>query len=86
MIDVILTLINGVLGFLNSFLPLSPFDSIISNNEYIINALGWLNWLIPVGDMVDILGLYLAALLTWSVADLVLGGFGKVTSFTVGSD
>lgn len=85
MIDVILTLINGVLGFLNAVLPLSPFDGIIASNEQVLGALGWLNWFIPVGDFVGIFAVYLTALVAWCAADLALEGFGKVTRFSAGS-
>ena len=42
MIDVVLELVNGLLGWLNGILPDSPFASLIESNENVVTALGWL--------------------------------------------
>lgn len=74
MIDVILSFLNGILGFLNGILPDSPFTDIIEGNETMLNALGWLNWLVPINDLLAIFSVYLVALLAYQAASLALDG------------
>lgn len=45
---------------LQSVLPLSPFTGFIQDLE-LSDGLSWLNWFIPVGQMVEIFGLWLVA-------------------------
>lgn len=45
---------------LQSVLPLSPFTGFIQDLE-LSDGLSWLNWFIPVGQMVEIFGLWLLA-------------------------
>lgn len=45
---------------LQSVLPLSPFTGFIQDLE-LSDGLAWLNWFIPVGQMVEIFGLWLVA-------------------------
>ena len=45
---------------LQSVLPLSPFTGFIEDLE-LSDGLSWLNWFIPVGQMVEIFGLWLVA-------------------------
>lgn len=57
----------GVLGafysLLSGVLPQSPFRALQIGAD-IDTALGWLNWVVPVGDMLSLMGLWLAAILT----------------------
>lgn len=49
-----------------SFLPLSPFAS-ASLPEGVTLGLGWLNWLMPVGDMILVLDAWLLAAMMWAL-------------------
>lgn len=84
MIDVVLELLNGVLGFLNGVLPDSPLQSLITNNEQIIDALGWLNWFVPISELLTIFGVYLVALVAWQAVDMALDGINFAKNIVAG--
>ena len=63
------TLLSGILGFFNDVLPDSPFQDVLQGAEDLQMGLAWLNWLIPVGDMLGIFLAYLAVLLIWAAVD-----------------
>lgn len=84
MIDVILSFLDGILGFLNGLLPDSPFADIIASNEVMLNALGWLNWLVPISDLLGIFSVYLVALLAYQAASLALDGAIVVKDAVIG--
>lgn len=79
MLDGILSFLNGVIGFLASVLPESPFSSVLDSttelSETVHMALGWLNWFVPVGDMLGIFVAYLGVLLLIVAIDFFVGGF-----------
>lgn len=84
MIDVVLELVNGLLGWLNAILPSSPFTGLIESNENVVTALGWLNWLVPISDLLAIFAVYLGALLAWQVVDTVFDGINFAKSIVAG--
>lgn len=65
MLSFLASLIQGVVGFLVSFLPDSPLRAFGDVLEGVSLGLGWLNWLVPVGPMLAVLTAWLAALLVW---------------------
>lgn len=67
MIDYVSGLLSGFVGFFVSFLPVSPFAG-IELEETFSTGLGWLNWLVPFGDIVNLFTAWCAAAL------LVAGG------------
>lgn len=77
MISMIVGMITGIVGWLNGILPNSPFQDLLTGNNAILTGIGWLNWFIPVGDLLAIFGLYLAALLLWVGVDFALSSAGK---------
>lgn len=77
MIALVLGIVKGVMGWLNDVLPNSPFDSLIAGNDAILQGIGWLNWFIPVADMLLIFAGYLAVLIAWVVIDHLLSTAGK---------
>ena len=72
MLSFLSTLLSGILGFLNSVLPDSPFSDVLQGAEDLQTGLAWLNWLIPVGSILNIFLAYLVVLLLWAAADYVL--------------
>lgn len=49
--------------FISSVLPLSPFRQFLGEFAVIAGSkLGWLNWLVPVGPMLTVMGAWLAAI------------------------
>lgn len=84
MIDVVLELLNGVLGFLNGVLPDSPFAGLIESNEFVVTALGWLNWFVPITDLLTMFGVYLVALVAWQAVDMALDGINFTKTIIAG--
>lgn len=67
MIQKLLDLVDYAL----SLLPQSPFQDIafeIQNSD----AVGYLNWFLPIGRIMQIMGLWLAAILTYYLATIIL--------------
>lgn len=85
MISAILSLLNGILGFLAGMLPDSPFATIVEGNETVLTAIGWLNWLFPVGQCLAIFGLWLAALLAWTAINISLDAAAAARNAAFGS-
>lgn len=56
---------------IQSILPASPFAPWIEQMET-WPALAWLNWLIPVGDMVKVFGAWLGCVAIFYLAQVVL--------------
>lgn len=54
-------LLNAFLDWLLTVLPTSPFRTFIDTCSD-LPALGWLNWFVPVGQMIAIAELWLAAI------------------------
>lgn len=73
MIQFLNTLLAGIIGFLNSFLPTSPFDGLLQSSEGLRLGLAWANWFFPIGDCLVIFGLVLGMLVVWIVVRLSLG-------------
>lgn len=72
MLSWISSLLSGILGFFNSVLPDSPFADVLQGSEDLQTGLAWLNWLMPIGDMLGIFLAYLAVLLVWAAVDFAL--------------
>lgn len=85
MINAILSLLNGILGFLAGILPDSPFATIVEGNETVLTAIGWLNWLFPVGQCLAIFGLWLGLLLAWTAVNMALDGVAAARNAAFGS-
>lgn len=83
MIGLVVGLIQGVLGFLNSVLPTSPFQGMLTGLDSLQLGLGWLNWVVPVGDMALIFGLWLTALLAWAAVDWAMSSAVRLTGSAV---
>lgn len=84
MIDVVLELVNGLLTLLNGILPSSPFSGLIESNENVITALGWLNWFVPISDLLVMFSAYLIALLAWQAVDMFLHGVSFAKAVVAG--
>lgn len=77
MLDFLAQLFGGIFGFLADHLPNSPVQQWISDfatggNELHM-GLGYLNWLVPVGDLIGILTAYVALLAIWIAVRAILG-------------
>lgn len=73
MMGFIADMLKGLLGFVASALPDSPVSQWIGNLDTLQVALGWLNWVFPLGTCVGLLALYLGLLLAWAGVRFLLG-------------
>lgn len=71
MLGFLVDLFNGFISLLTGLLPQSPFQN-ITLGQGIDTALGWLNWLVPVGDMLGIFSLWLAAAVIVGVVNFII--------------
>lgn len=71
MIEWINELLQKFGSALQTFLPLSPFRELIEEIE-LSEGLAWLNWFIPVGEMVAVFGLWLVAYGTYLLYRIIL--------------
>ena len=71
MLDFMNEILTEFLEFVLSALPLSPFTDIISELEQ-MPYIGYINWLVPVGDFVKIGIAWLAAITTYYMYQIIL--------------
>ena len=67
MVGFLVDLFSSLVDFLTGVLPQSPFSNLTLSQD-VHNYLGWLNWIVPIGDMLTLFGLVLAAYLVARVA------------------
>lgn len=75
MVAFVLQLLSGLCSWLASVLPLSPFAGLELALGDAIVALGWLNWLFPVGRCLQLYMAWLAGALLWQVARFFMKRF-----------
>lgn len=71
MISALLALLTGVVGWLVSHLPASPFANLAIGDIAGVNVgtiMGWVNWLIPFQDLLLMFTAWVAACFAYSVA------------------
>lgn len=84
LLSIIFGFVGGILDMLNSVLPASPFQGLIQETDAVTLGLGWLNWLLPIGDMMAIFAVYLVALLAFFAVSEVKDGFLSVKDAALG--
>ena len=80
MLSFIVSLASGVFGWLGQVLPTSPFSGLSLSLSGFGNVLGWLNWIVPVGQMAVMYGVWLAGCAIWQVVSYVLKRLDGFTS------
>ena len=80
MVNAFAALLSGLVAFLVSHLPLSPFanlafDSTGFAGTTLGTVLGWVNWVIPFGPMLALFTAWVAACFAFSVAVWVVRRF-----------
>lgn len=66
MLGFLVDFFGGLVSLLTGTLPQSPFQN-MSLGSAVGMAIGWLNWLVPVGDMAGVFALWLSALILAAV-------------------
>lgn len=78
MFEFILGVVGGFVGLLISILPASPFIGLSLSGD-VGNAIAWLNWVVPVGSMLNLMVLWAAGLLALAIAKKIGELLDKVT-------
>lgn len=82
MIEFITQLFSTFFEFLTGVLPQSPFQDLTLNSA-VTQWLGWLNWVVPIGDMLNFLticiSIYVGAKIAITVFNLTARTAEKVT-------
>lgn len=77
MISFLVKLVSGLFQWLGTVLPVSPFTGLSLALGGVANAIGWLNWVVPVGQIAVLYGVWLLAAAVWQVVSFVTSRFGK---------
>lgn len=85
MLSGLLGMIGTFFGWLGGLLPDSPFAGVVSVTDDLRQGLAWLNWLVPISDMLVVLGLWIAATLAFVVVKNALGMTANVGGKVAGS-
>lgn len=83
MLGIIVDLLTGFVSMLTGVLPQSPFQD-LTLGEATGVALGWLNWLVPVQQMLGIFSLWLTAAVVAGVANFIVKKTLGVVGFAQG--
>lgn len=76
MFTIISKLIGWVVGLLVTVLPSDPFTGVsLSGMD---TGLGWLNWLVPIGDFITMMDIWLVGVAAWM---LIKFFYGNVKTF-----
>lgn len=67
MLSALLNLLGTVFGWLGGLLPDSPLSGFAVVTEDMRMGIAWLNWLVPMGEMLTALGLWIAAVALFTV-------------------
>lgn len=74
MLSFLVLLTTAVVNFLLSFLPASPIQAFVTDVTVssFATALGWLNWFVPVSNMLALMSVWLAAIVTYRAVKFAL--------------
>lgn len=71
MIDIIVSTCKDIITWVLQLLPLSPFQTVIDGLANMPN-LGWLNWFVPVDDIIKVGELWLIAISLYYIYSVIL--------------
>lgn len=86
MLKFLMDFLGGIFGWLSSVLPDSPIQEVVDGFQTAGTAIAWLNWFVPVTDMLLIFGAFLAVLVVWYAVSTALGGSLKGISEFIGGE
>lgn len=72
MLNAIAGLLSAVFGWLGGLLPDSPLRGFAEAGENLSLGLRWLNWVLPISEMLVMLGLWIAAMLAVTAVKVAL--------------
>ena len=84
MLDMVITFITTVFGWVGDLLPDSPFDSFFTVLDTMHTGIAWLNWLCPVGECLALATVWVVACVAVVVAENALDLTTKIAKKVVG--
>lgn len=85
MLSAIAGLLSTVFGWLGSLLPTSPLRDYAVAADNLRLGLAWLNWLLPISEMLVMLALWVAALAAFTAVKIALGVTSSVGGKVAGN-
>lgn len=85
MLQAILGLFNTIFGFLGNLLPDSPFTDMVQVNDQLILGISWLNWLVPINEMLAMMVVWLGACVAVVAVRVALDVTGSIGGKVSGS-
>lgn len=73
-----------LLNFLLTVLPLSPFADMRLDGQ-VQTAVGWVNWIVPFGDMVAMMIAWITAATLVTVIGYVVDNIDRITDWLMGA-
>lgn len=83
MLSAIIGLFTGIVGWLNQILPESPFKNLTLPSG-VQQGLGWMNWAVPMGDMLALMSAVLALLVVVRVAVFLVNSGTDLSKLAAG--
>lgn len=83
MFSIISTFLRWFVGSALSILPASPFANFSIDAGFPL-ALGWLNWIVPVGDILGLLDVWLLAAASWMLFKFLYRRMGGLANALTG--
>lgn len=83
MAALVLYVIDGILNFLITLLPLSPVTE-IATSELMQEGLGWLNWFVNIDGIIRLLGALLFAGILYSAVRMIRNHIDEFLAGVIG--
>jgi len=64
--------LNLILSAILSFLPDSPFENIVSPPQEVVHLIGYINYFLPISQIVGVLMVWISAVTVFYVYQLIL--------------
>lgn len=85
MVDAILGFFGLIFGWISSFLPENPFIGVVEILDDMRLGIGWLNWFVPLGEMLSLMALWLAAIAAVLTVKIAINATTSIASKVVGA-
>lgn len=85
MIDGFLTLLGTIFGWLGGLLPDSPLSGYAVVTEQMSLGLRWLNWFMPISEMLVMVAAWIAAMFAITAVKVALQVTSSVSGKVIGS-
>lgn len=85
MVDAILGFFGMIFGWISNFFPENPFIGVVEILDDMRLGIGWLNWFVPLGEMLTLMSIWLAAIAAVIAVKIAINATASIASKVVGS-